>query len=437
MAVVGGAISGAVLGFVLGGPWGAVAGAIIGAGMGYLGQAMQPDIEGPGAPQLQKLQLPTASEGVLIFDLLGTSKLTGNIFHYWGNRREEITEEVEGGKGGKGGGDEYVVGYRFYLSWVMGFCLGPVDMLYSIFANDQLVYSGDLARPAEEGEETISLGQLASDFDEAEHGYTAIYNQTGYNFPYVYITGDPWEKLNDYNEASETVSTICFTWSKEGDPDRTPCCRITAHSYNAYNNTSTLTIESNLTNPVTGDEPLTGQSAIIHVNFTYQQGSADNPGSMGNCTFFFGTDDQVPNSKIGAEVTSGLNTPYRGLCYAFFDDCYIGKYNRMPNIKVIIRKTPSKAFSTKHLINNYDYNPAHAIWHIFNDKYHAGLSDDFLNSAAFSAAATTLHGESRGVGVLFTDQHSAKNYIQTVLNHIGGVITYSSGGDLKDEPGNE
>lgn len=427
------AVSMGVIGFMWGGPPGAFAGVALGIGLSLVTQRLAPDSQTPGAPQVQELQLPTATEGAPIFDLLGISKFTGNLIHYWGNRREEVTESVEAAKGSKGSGDEYVVGYRFYLSWIMGFCLGPLDMLYTIYANDQVIYDGALACPSSGGKEIISLGQLATDFEEQNNAYTDWYPTNGYTYPKAWVVGDPWAKMSSYYGAQEVNSTICWTW---GNEDRTACSLISSHTYQPWNNITEITFVDPCIDPLTGQEPLAGQSCLIRVSFTYQQGSSSDPNSMGNLHFYFGTDDQLAESLAASHVSSGYNIPFRGLCYGFFNDCYIGRYNRMPHIKIVGRKTPSKSFSSKNIINGYDYNPSHAIYHILTDKYHAGLDSNYIESSSFITAANTLFSESLGVSILFNNQNTAKQYIKTVLDHIRGVVTYSSGMDLKDEPGN-
>lgn len=148
---------------------------------------------------------------------------------------------------------------------------------------------------------------------------------------------------------------------------------------------------------------------------------------VGSVDFYFGTADQAANSKVGEIISDAtLNTPYRNMCWAFFDDCYIGEYNRTPTMKFIIKKIPEKAFSSKHEIQTYDCNPAHAMWYILHNL--AGLPESWLHSADFAAVASTLWGESRGISVLFDRQQSALNYLESINNHIDNVIRYDTDG---------
>lgn len=152
---------------------------------------------------------------------------------------------------------------------------------------------------------------------------------------------------------------------------------------------------------------------------------------MGSMTFYFGTDDQAANAAVGAlidEVT--FNTPYRGLCWAFFNDCYIGDYNRMPTMRFVLRKTPAKTFSPYHLLQELDYNPAHALWYILHDM--VGLSETWLDEDDFEDVAATLAGEGRGVSICFSTQQSAMDYLESINGHIDGILRY--GGDGKFHP---
>jgi len=162
-AIIGGVV-GAVIGFFIGGPIGAVWGAAIGAGIGMGVEAMTADVPSHGEPELGELSVNMAKEGALIPDILGSPKLNANILWSYGNRVEEVTEKQEGGKGG-GGGQEVVTGYKYFLTWIVGICVGPVDKLYTIYKNDEVVWHGSLPCPGSGGKETITLeGMGSADF---------------------------------------------------------------------------------------------------------------------------------------------------------------------------------------------------------------------------------------------------------------------------------
>lgn len=148
---------------------------------------------------------------------------------------------------------------------------------------------------------------------------------------------------------------------------------------------------------------------------------------VGSVDFYFGTADQMANSKVGEIISDAtLNTPYRNMCWAFFDDCYIGEYNRTPTMKFIVKKIPENAFSDKHEIQTYDCNPAHAMWYILHDL--TGLPESWLHSDDFATVALSLWAECRGLSILFDRQQSALNYLESVNVHVENVLRYGTDG---------
>jgi len=302
--LIGGAVGGAV-GFLIGGPVGAAIGAGIGAGIGMMVDPVQPDMPAPGDPGAAAVNL--AKEGTPVQDVLGTVKVNGNIIWSCCSRSVEVKEE-QGGKGG--GSQEVTTGYEYYLTWAIGICRGPVDRLYTVYANDKVVWSGELERPASGGMVTISL---------------------------------------------------------EG---------------------------------------------------------------MGACDFYFGTEDQEPNSYMGARLRdSSLNPAYRGICYAVLKDCALGSYNRAPSLYFVVQKSPSiEALESGYKdIETYDYNPAHAVYYVLNRM--ADIDVQYLDADDFNEAARILQGEARGVSIGFSQSSDVLTYVESILKHISGGIRW--GGDSK------
>jgi len=313
-----GGIVGGVAGFFISG--GNPIGALYGFGVGFaIGMAIDPishDTNQP-SPLAGDLQITTNTIGSPVPDLLGTAKCTGNLLWYGLERNEAVYTKVSsGGKGGGGGSSKQLTGYKYYMSWAVGLCLGEIDTLYTVYRNeDDVVWEGELDRPEAGGEETVVLEM-----------------------------------------------------------------------------------------------------------------------DMGSMTFYFGTDDQVPNVTMGAALDEPtLNTPYRGLCWAYFNDCYIGTYNRMPTMKFSIRKSPTCSFDSGRTYNDiqtYDYNPMHAIWYILHNM--AGLPISWMYDADFLSVATTLSGEDRGISVFFDRSQSALQYIEAINSHIDNILRY--GIDSKFHP---
>jgi hypothetical protein len=119
-----------------------------------IGVLMQPDIPSPGEPD-NELSVPQIKEGAPLYDILGTTKIaSGTFLFYYNNHSIAIKEKV---KTGFFSSKRVVVGYDYYLTWGYGLCLGPVDVLYTIYMDDDVVWSGELTRPVSGGEKTIFL----------------------------------------------------------------------------------------------------------------------------------------------------------------------------------------------------------------------------------------------------------------------------------------
>lgn len=317
--VVGGVVGGIIGGFIGGPPGVAIgisAGMSLGFGVGMLVDPLSFDIPNPtGAPLSPEAgQAMSSTVGGPVPDLVGSAKITGHLLCYGKERSEPIYQEQSGGGGGKGGGGgddppPVIIGYRYYMSWAIGIAMGPVDTLYAVYKNDDIVWEGELYRPLFCGKEVVSL------------------------------TG------------------------------------------------------------------------------------------MGSASFFFGTDDHQdfpPLADIISDPT--LNTPYRGLCWCYLDDCYIGEYNRAPTIRFIVKKIPKNDYCGGSEIAKYDCNAAHALWYILHDLVR--LDESWLHSGDFAAIARTLSLECRGISVFFDKQQSALSYIDAINVHVENMLRYGIDGKI-------
>ena len=316
-AQIGLGIVGAVAGFFTGGTgWALVGsmmmGASIGVAAGSFIDPQRPDTPSPGGAQAQALDMPTIEEGTLVYDILGTSKTVGNIFWYGKNRNKKIKEKVEsGGKGGGSKSEKVTVGYKYYLSWCQGICLGPIDTLLTVFNGDEVVWNGE-----------------ANYADRTADGYTAI--------------------------------------------------------------------------------TLKG---------------------MGEMRIYFGGDDHTPIGRI-AKVSGDdtTNPSYRGTAFAYFNDCFIGQYNRAPIMKFVVTKRPVFDFSDKEKIGLYDYNAAHALWYVITR--HVKFPSSWLNEDSFAAFADLQRDtrEQHGLSLLMSRQENALTFLNSILTHAGAIMRYGVDG---------
>ena len=125
---IAGTVVGGAIGYIIGGPAGMMIGAGIGMAAGMVVDPVEPDVAKPDPAQLAA---PTAVEGVPVAEALGTVQLSGGFIWYCCPRSEEEKERA----GGKGGGKKVVTGYRYYLSFAVGLCRGPADVLYCIYVS--------------------------------------------------------------------------------------------------------------------------------------------------------------------------------------------------------------------------------------------------------------------------------------------------------------
>ena len=300
-----GLVVGGVIGYVIGGPAGALEGAFIGMGVGggiqMLVDPIEPNVAKPDPAQLAA---PTAHEGAPIADALGLVQMSGNFIWYCCPWTKKIKED-SGGKGG--GGGKVVKGYKYYLSFAIGLCRGPVDVLYCIYEDDKLLWEGPLS------------------LSDATYGHV------------------------------------------------------------------TISVED-----------------------------------RGEIDFYFGTTDQVADSFMSGKTEYAL--PYKGICYAVFRDFMIGKYNRVGRFKFLIKKRPAYSFDSYQNIGDYNYNPAHALYHLLATD--VGLSDDQIDDQSFSDAADTLHTEQLGVSVPMKMEKPLIRYIESICQHIRACLYVNAAGKI-------
>lgn len=166
-AVVG-LVVGAVIGFYIGGPGGALVGGLYGMSLGFAAgmyiDPMTPDVPSTTAPLPAGAEVMTTVVGDPLPDLTGTAKITGHLLCFGKERTETVYAESGGGsKGGGSSPDPQVSGYKYYMSWAVGIVAGPIDALYAIYKNNDVVWEGNLTLPSDSfGQETIVLDGMGS-----------------------------------------------------------------------------------------------------------------------------------------------------------------------------------------------------------------------------------------------------------------------------------
>lgn len=155
------------------------------AGIAFSGAAMgaqmllgQPKTNSAQEANAQNLQMSNSSEAYAIPVIFGTQRLAGNFLRYEKSefRNEKITEEVEAGagKGGSSGSGSQTVGYRYFLSFEYGICMGPVDFLHQVTSNPGEFEMLENDRVLNENAEEITLRSPSRE----EQGDVKIYRGT-------------------------------------------------------------------------------------------------------------------------------------------------------------------------------------------------------------------------------------------------------------------
>ena len=119
------------IGFIAALVVGAIVGGIVIASMSK-GQ-VQGDEMAPAT--LDSFQVTQVTEGSIVPLIYGRVRTNSNLIWFGNLQSEEITESIQGGKGG-GGSQDITVGYAYYLDLWHGICLGKINLI-SLYVNDK------------------------------------------------------------------------------------------------------------------------------------------------------------------------------------------------------------------------------------------------------------------------------------------------------------
>lgn len=134
-------------------------------------------------------------------------------------------------------------------------------------------------------------------------------------------------------------------------------------------------------------------------------GEQQEGGVVGLLRIYKGTTTQVPNASMVTLIGSFLPA-YRRVCYAVFDNCYIGTSPRLKAPQFLIECTPNGLALTgnKHLIGaRHDINAVCALYELFtNQVWGARLTADEMDLPAWVAAAEVAYTENLGISPMLT-----------------------------------
>jgi len=159
-------------------------------------------------------------------------------------------------------------------------------------------------------------------------------------------------------------------------------------------------------------------------------GETKEGGIQGPAWLAFGESTQTENSYLQEQLGSDIPA-FRGVLTIV----YSGLVSAMtPYIKPwafrVTRilsgwKNGAAWYPTKAAIGD-DMNPAHIIYQCLTDvEWGMGYPSSALDDVVFKAAADVLYGESFGLSIYWSESQTIRDFINTVLEHISGVLVVS------------
>lgn len=268
--------------------------------------------------------------------------------------------------GGKSGGSQ-TIGYRYYMSIHMGLCRGPIDELVQINVGDVHAW------PIPDGDSETIAGKVTV--------------------------------------AQGPDNTGVALW-ESGAATEVPASEI--------NTISNVGVDSNgLTYGSINAPKLFG-------------GDKKEGGIQGSFTMLWGRASQLVTAGI-ANLLGGRVPAFRGVATVFYDGmiCSLNPYPKTWTFRVR-RVTsgwdgavwqPSLAVIWMQWGRVKAMNPAHIIYEaLTNRDWGRGYPRSWLDDAKFTAAAQKLYDEKLGLCLRWTRSSELSEFIQTVVDHIGGYL---------------
>lgn len=154
-------------------------------------------------------------------------------------------------------------------------------------------------------------------------------------------------------------------------------------------------------------------------------GEQQEGGVVGLLRIYKGTTTQVPNIPMTTLIGSQLPA-YRRVCYAVFDNCYIGTSPRLKAPQFLIECVPNSLGLTgnKHIIGTRrDINAVCALYEMFtNPVWGARLTADEMDLPAWVAAAETAYAENLGISPMLTSPQDVDSAYANLQQYIDCTV---------------
>lgn len=198
-----------------------------------------------------------------------------------------------------------------------------------------------------------------------------------------------------------------------------------------------------------GDSPLAEQPELLRVFvddeevFSGSQGEGviniDRPGLFGgddrgnggisgDLSVRVGTEDQtIPTYLEAFQPVPGLPgrfVHYRGTMFVTWEGGYIGNSTNIAPWNFEVRRIPNGlGLGTPTVNGGNDLNPMNAIFEIMtNDEWGLGFPAADIDTAAFTAAATTLLAEGNGLSFIWDSEREVSEILREIERQIDGVV---------------
>lgn len=154
-------------------------------------------------------------------------------------------------------------------------------------------------------------------------------------------------------------------------------------------------------------------------------------GINGTIDVMMGDESQAASTRL-VSMLGGLVPAFRGLATAFYDG-QISSMTPYPKVWEFLRRGGERLFdgspwyaSKMHIWlaggQVRAMNPAHILYLVFTSPRFRGISPSRMDDAAWRAAADKLHAEGLGLCLEWRRNDSYKNFVDTVLAHIGADV---------------
>ncbi len=377
-----------------------------------------------------------------------------------------------------GGGNSVTIGYQYFMGMHMALCHGPVDVVYNIYVDDRLAWSGS------SGAGTISInapelfggdkkeggisGTVNLEFGEATQGINAyLLSKLGVDTPafrgvmcavlnQVYVGNNPYLKPWSFEVSRiHVLEDGSEQWYDEKadmpTPNQVEARGILDDWRTGEGADSALWIR----NPVIGTLP---ESGVVGYGWDgFGRDSYPFIVDIGNRSQWSGTTTIPPlPGPVGLKIEfwhddslSGVSISGTGIrSYTLEEDSY---FTTHADVVIEANEEPRDlyiAFSvtqgepegttldygggltiTLNTVSDagvsLDMNPAHIIREALTESWGLGHPTSDIDNTAFTDAADTLYDENMGISILWDKEMPLEDFIAQILQHINAELYVS------------